>query len=98
MNALNRKIDKIAITMESSKIKDYVNYIESPRKIFISNFLAGLARGFGASIGFTILAAIIIYLLQMVMRWNLPLIGNFISEIIEIVQYIIRNTRGAYDG
>ncbi len=80
------KLDKLALDMEKSRIKDYICYLENPKKLLLPNFLAGLARGFGASIGFTLLAAFIIYLLQKAVRWNLPVIGEFISEIVSIVE------------
>lgn len=38
------------------------------------------------AIGFTLLAALVIYLLQRLVVINMPLIGDFIAEIIEIVQ------------
>ncbi|MGE5614143.1 MAG: DUF5665 domain-containing protein [Bacillota bacterium] len=82
---LGKKLDRLALDMERSKIKDYVYYLEHPRKLLLSNFLAGLARGFGASIGFTLMAALVIYILQRIVRWNLPIIGKFISDIVNIV-------------
>jgi hypothetical protein len=78
--------------MEKARIKDYICYLENPKKLLWSNFLAGLARGFGASIGFTLLAAIIVYLLQSVVRLNLPVIGKFISEIVNIVENNLRKS------
>ncbi|HEX2945447.1 MAG TPA: DUF5665 domain-containing protein [Clostridia bacterium] len=77
--------------MEKTKIKEYVEYLEHPRKMLFSNFLAGLARGFGASIGFTLLAALIIYFLRYIVKWNLPVIGRFISEIVNIVNNNLNN-------
>lgn len=89
---LTKKIDHLALEMEQSKIKDYVYYLEHPKKILLPNFLAGLARGFGASIGFTLLAALTIYFLQKVVRWNLPVIGDFITEIVNIVENNLHKT------
>lgn len=83
---LSDKLDKLALDMEKSRIRDYICYLENPRKLIWPNFLAGLARGFGASIGFTLLAAFVLYLLQKAVRWNLPVIGEFISEIVSIVE------------
>ncbi|HHV98043.1 MAG TPA: hypothetical protein GXX36_00470 [Clostridiaceae bacterium] len=86
LNAINRKLDKISLDMEKSKLNDYVFYLENPRKILFSNFLGGVARGFGMAVGFTLLGALIIYVLRWLVTWNLPVIGKFISEIIDIVQ------------
>ena len=91
---INDKIDQISLNMEKFKLVDYVYYLENPRKMLFSNFIGGLARGFGMAVGFTLLGAIVIYVLQAVVRWNLPLIGKFISEIVSIVQDNINKTGG----
>lgn len=92
LKKLTARIDKLVMDMEKSKIREYVCYLENPRKVFFSNFLAGLARGFGASVGFTLLAAILLYVLQKIVRWKLPVIGDFINEIARIVENNLRNS------
>lgn len=83
---IKRKLDQISLSMEKSKITDYVYYLEHPRKMLIPNFIGGLARGFGIAIGVTLLTAVIIYFMQWLVKWNLPVIGEFISEIVNIVE------------
>ena len=94
LRAINKKLDKISRDMEKYKLVDYVYYLEHPRKMFFANFLGGLARGFGASVGFTLLAALTIYFLNRLVKWNLPLIGKFISEIVDIVQSNLEKAGG----
>lgn len=90
---LEKRLERIADGMERSRLSEYVNYLENPKKILFANFLAGLARGFGASIGFTLLAAVIIYILRGIVEWNLPVIGEFISDIVSIVNDNLEKTR-----
>ncbi len=82
---INKKLDQISVNMEKSKLLDYVYYLEHPRKMLLPNFLGGIARGFGSAVGFTILGAFILYLLRFIVELNIPLIGDFISDIITIV-------------
>lgn len=96
--AINKKIDRISLNMEKYKFVDYVYYLEHPKKMLFSNFIGGLARGFGIAIGFTLLGAVVIYILQIVVRWKLPLIGEFISEIVKIVQHTLEKTGGRING
>ncbi|WP_278278805.1 DUF5665 domain-containing protein [Anaerobacterium chartisolvens] len=98
LKVINKKLDKISLNMERFKLVDYVHFLEHPRKMFWPNFLGGLARGFGIAIGFTLLGALIVYLLQIIVKWNLPIIGEFISEIIEIVQDSMNKTGGRIGG
>ncbi len=93
LHAINKKIDKISLNMERFKLVDYVHYLENPRKMLLSNFLSGVARGFGMAVGFTLLGAILIYVLQIVVRWQLPVIGKIISDIAEIIQESLRDGR-----
>ncbi|AFS78705.1 hypothetical protein Curi_c16980 [Gottschalkia acidurici 9a] len=83
---LRKKIDELNIRLEKSKIFEYVDLVSNTRRLLYVNFLGGIARGFGMAIGFTILGAIVIYMLQHIIAWNIPLIGDFIAEIVRIVQ------------
>ncbi|MCR4434295.1 MAG: DUF5665 domain-containing protein [Clostridiales bacterium] len=98
LTRINKKLDEISVTMEKFKLVDYVYYLEHPRKMLLANFIGGLARGFGIAVGFTLLGAFIIYFLQIIVKWNLPVIGQFISEIVKIVQENISKTGGRIDG
>ena len=54
------------------------------RRLFIINFIAGLGKGFGQAIGFTILAAIVLGIL---FSWvDLPFIGRYIAKLLNYVQ------------
>lgn len=86
LERLNNKIDEMSMNMEKLGIAEYVSMIENPRRLFWVNFWQGIARGFGMAIGFTILAGVVIYILQKIVVLNTPVIGNFIAEIVNIVQ------------
>lgn len=94
MKIINKKLDKISLNLEKSKLIDYVYYLENPRKLLLSNFISGLSRGFGMAVGFTLLGAVAIYILQMVVRLRLPVLGKFISDIVDIVQDNMDKTGG----
>jgi hypothetical protein len=83
---LESRVEKIALILEKAKIGDYVNIMTKPKVLLINNFLGGLARGFGTAIGFTLLGAVVIYILRQSVLLNLPFIGGFIAEIVKIVQ------------
>ncbi|OGO78365.1 MAG: hypothetical protein A2Y23_08240 [Clostridiales bacterium GWB2_37_7] len=83
---LEGRLEKISLMLEKAKIGDYVAMMSKPKAMIFNNFLAGLARGFGMAIGFTILGALVLYLLRQAVLLNIPIIGSFISEIVKIVQ------------
>lgn len=90
IKGLSKKIDEMSLKMEKMKFVDYVYFLEHPRKMLWANFISGIARGFGIAIGFTLLGAIVIYFLNKMVAYNLPVIGKFISEIVKIVQSSMR--------
>ncbi|MFC7681576.1 DUF5665 domain-containing protein [Paenibacillus sp. GCM10028914] len=78
--------EKIANQLEKSRIGDYAQLLHRPWKLIGLNLLAGSAKGVGIAIGFTFFAATIIYLLQALGALNLPIIGDYIADIVRIVQ------------
>lgn len=86
LQSLNRKMEDMVETMHKIGVAEYVEMLRHPRRLFWINFWSGVARGLGMAIGFTLLAALVLYLLQHIILLNVPLIGNFIADIVEIVQ------------
>ena len=83
---LARKIDELGTAMEKMKLAEYVDLLNRPGRLFYINFFAGVARGLGMAVGFTLLGALVIYTLQRLQVLNLPVIGEFIADIVKIVQ------------
>ena len=86
LRKLNQKIDKISKTLEKSNIIELSYVIGSKKEILKRNLIAGIARGVGIGIGVTIITAIIIYLLRRLITLNIPVIGDYIADIVEIVE------------
>lgn len=80
------RLEQLAGYLEKMRIADYVEYIQKPGKVIYLNFIAGLARGFGMAIGFSLLATLALYALHRMVLLNLPVIGNFIADMVRIVQ------------
>lgn len=83
---LESKVEKIALMLEKAKLGEYVSIMSKPKTLLLSNFIGGVARGFGTAVGFTLLGAVVIYILRQSVLLNLPIIGGFIAEIVKIVQ------------
>ncbi|MHA0855867.1 DUF5665 domain-containing protein [Paenibacillus sp. CMAA1364] len=79
-------LTKLANSLEKSRIAEYTALLHRPWRLIWLNVLSGTARGVGIAIGFTFFAATIIYLLQILGALNLPIIGDYIADIVRIVQ------------
>jgi hypothetical protein len=86
MSRLLGKIEALSRDMERFNLAEYMNLLNNPRRFLLVNFLAGIARGFGIALGFTILGALFIWFLQRLVVLNLPILGDFIADLIRIVQ------------
>ena len=83
---LEYKLDKLNNILQKNNVLELSNLLGNTKKIILRNFFAGISRGIGIGIGFTILTAILIYLLQKIVRLNIPIIGEYISDIAEIIE------------
>lgn len=83
---INKKIDKISKTLEKSNIIELSYVVGSKKEILKRNLIAGISRGVGIGIGITIITAIIVYLLRKLIMLNIPVIGDYIADIVEIVE------------
>jgi hypothetical protein len=80
------RINAMVGQMERLGMAEYMAYISNKRQLFFTNFLAGLWRGLGIAVGFSILGAIVIALLQRLALENLPGIGDFLADVVRMVQ------------
>lgn len=88
IKVLNDNIERLLKFLEKKNIDELIYIFGTKREIAKRNFIAGIFRGVGIGIGVTIITAIIIYFLQRLVRLNLPVIGKFISDIVEIVEAV----------
>ncbi|MGE5415509.1 MAG: DUF5665 domain-containing protein [Acidobacteriota bacterium] len=95
LERMDSKVDEMARNMERMRLAEYIEMLENPRRLLYMNFWLGVARGFGMAIGFTILAALVLWLLQRLVILNIPVIGDFIAEIVKWVQMEL-NTGGPH--
>ncbi|SHJ96672.1 DUF5665 domain-containing protein [Desulforamulus aeronauticus] len=84
--SLQDRIDVLAKNMEKMKLAEYVELLGDTKRLLWVNFISGIARGLGIAIGFTILGAVILFFMKKLVMLNLPVIGGFIAQIVQMVQ------------
>lgn len=83
---LNKNIDKLNKILEDKNLQELIYILGSKREIFKRNLYAGISRGIGIGIGVTIITAILVVILQKIVTLNIPVIGEYIAQIVEIVE------------
>lgn len=86
VQSLLLKIEELNESLEKASIAEYVELYRRPKRLLYLNFLAGIVRGFGIAIGFTVVGALFLYGLGKIAALNLPVVGEFIAEMTRIVQ------------
>lgn len=77
-------IEWLTDAIQAMGLEEFMDYIRSPWKMLWPNFIAGVARGFGALVGASIVIAIIGWSLTLII--DLPLIGQKLEPYVTNVQ------------
>lgn len=86
INILSKSIENLNKVLQEGNFIELTYLLGNKKEMFIRNFLAGISRGIGIGIGVTIITAILVILLQKIVMLNIPIIGEYIADIVEIVQ------------
>ena len=81
-----QRLELIAQRMEYMHLDAYLRYVQNWKKRLTMDFLSGIVRGIGFSVGFSILGALLIYILRNMALANLPVIGRFFADLVRIVE------------
>ena len=63
---------------EAAGVVDYLQYLQSSKRILWTNFKAGIAKGFGITIGMTLVLGIFIWILTKLV--SLPVVGEYFEK------------------
>lgn len=86
LEEINKKLDDLNYAMTKSKFIDLLELLGNRKELFFRNLWSGMVKGIGIGIGVTIITAIIVILLQKIVTWNIPIIGEYIADIVDIVK------------
>lgn len=87
---LLKNIDELNFTLTKNNLIDLAEILGNRKELLIRNLISGIAKGIGIGIGFSLLTAILIFILQKIVTLNIPVIGDYITDIVDIVE---RNRR-----
>lgn len=81
-----RALKKLAVSYEASL--DYLMWRSRPWRHILQNLFMGMAKGLGIAIGISLLAFIAWKILSSLQILNLPIIGDFIAELLDYISRI----------
>ncbi len=86
INVLNRAIEELNKILQKGNFVELGYLLGNKKELIKRNFFAGIARGVGIGIGVTIITAILVIIMQKIVTLNIPIIGEYIADIVEIVE------------
>ena len=81
-----KRMEEHLRALERLQLAEYLRYVQDTRRLMRTQFVSGLFRGMGMAVGFTILGAVLVMLLQALAQRNLPVIGDFLAQLVALVQ------------
>ena len=75
---------------EAAGVVDYLQYLQSNKRILWANFKTGLAKGFGITVGMSLVLGILIWMLTMLV--NLPFVGEYFQKTEDYINEYAENT------
>ena len=81
---LIEQMEKLNYNLNKNKFIDLIEVMGNKKEMIFRNLFSGLWKGIG--IGVTLVTAIIIVILQKIIKLNIPIISEYITDIVEIVE------------
>ena len=79
-------MDRFLEAAERMRLGDYIAFESDRKRRLLDAFWQGVARGLGIMVGFSILGAAVLYILQDIARRSLPGISDFVAQVVALVQ------------
>jgi hypothetical protein len=86
IDKLIKDIDNLNYLLIKNRFVDLSEILGNRKELIIRNLISGIAKGIGIGIGFSILTAVVVIILQKIVALNIPIIGDYITDIVEIVE------------
>lgn len=83
---MRNRMDEFLAAAERMRLGDYIRFESDRKRRLLDAFFQGIMRGLGAMVGFAVLGAILVWLLQKIAENNLPGISDFVARIVKLVQ------------
>ena len=87
---MKKRMEEFSDRQEWAGFVEYLMYLQDRRRLLFTNFMAGMMRGMGFAVGFSILGAMVLLLVRRLALANLPGIGSFFAEVVKMVELKLR--------
>lgn len=72
---------EILKTFEAAGLVEYLEYLQSGKRIMLTNFKAGIAKGLGLTLGMSVVLGIVAWIMTLLV--DLPVIGEYANDVVK---------------
>ena len=83
---MEKRMERFIAAAERMRLEEYVRFESDTRRRLRDAFWQGVARGLGIMVGFSVLGAALLFILQGLAEKNLPGISDFVARVVQLVQ------------
>ena len=87
---MDERIERLIRAAEKLRLEEWVRFEADRKRRLFDAFWQGVFRGLGIMVGFSMVGALVLYILQALARQNLPLIGDYLARVIQLVESRMR--------
>lgn len=87
---LAERIENLSYAIEKMNLAEYTELLRKPGRLIWVNFVAGTARGIGMAVGFSVLGAVLLYILKNFLATHLPELADLTATIVKMVELNLR--------
>lgn len=81
-----QRLDLIAKRLENSGVAEYVKLSQRTGKILWLNFISGMAKGFGFTLGTTLVLAVAYKIVAHIISMNIPYLTDLLQEFVSMIK------------
>ena len=83
---LLKNLEQLNFVLSRNRVLELAELLGNKKQLILRNLITGITKGIGIGIGVTILTAFLLIILQKIVTLNIPVIGDYIADIVEIVK------------
>lgn len=80
---------------EAAGVVDFLEYLQSGKRLMWINFKAGIAKGLGITLGMTVVLGLLIWVLTLLV--DIPIVGEYFQDARQYVTEYAENTNYSED-
>ena len=85
-NLLLKSINKLNESLNRKNILELSELLGNKKELIKRNLISGIFKGLGVGIGYYLLTAILFLILQKIVKLNIPVIGSYLADLMELAQ------------